>query len=90
MNQGHKPHSLECFPVIVESVGAVIHYTCNSPKQLVLERYGIISRGKSFGCGDNREVLQIPVLLYKKKGILLERDKSTLQINSERLLSTLH
>lgn len=47
---GHKPHSLEYFPLHVRSRGFLIHYTCNAPSFQVLKKYKIKSRGDEFGC----------------------------------------
>lgn len=47
---GHKPHSLEYFPIFINSENQIIHYTCNSPSDKVLDKNNIEKIGDSFGC----------------------------------------
>jgi len=91
MKKGHKPHLLECFPKYFPSRNSVIHYTCNAPKQNILDKNGIISKGKDFGCYDSREVLEIPVEVYLKAGYSKDsfNNKNVLQMNSEYIIKKL-
>ncbi|MDD4135874.1 MAG: hypothetical protein PHN66_02270 [Candidatus Shapirobacteria bacterium] len=51
-----------------ETDKGVIHYTCNSPKQDILDKLGILQIGDKFGI-DSKEVLLIPDELFGKMGI---------------------
>ena len=51
-----------------ETNQGIIHYTCNAPKQEVLDELGITLMGDKFGI-DPREVLLIPNQLFEKMGI---------------------
>lgn len=85
---GHTPHSLEDFPVFISSQNVIIHYTCNAPSQEVLDRNKIVCLGAAYGCVDPREVLQIPLELYQRKGFQ-GLDKPVLDINTETLMVSL-
>lgn len=89
--KGHTPHKLECFPRYFPSLDSVIHYTCNAPKQTVLDKNGIKSIGKDFGCYDAREVLKIPAKIYLKAGYSKDdfNNKEVLQMNSEYIMKRL-
>jgi len=89
MENGHKPHSLECFPYFVISKNSFIHYTCNPPSEEVLKKYGITQMGKSFGCLNESEVLEIPMEIYKKEGFRGVPKKEILTLNLERLVKNL-
>lgn len=65
--------------------GFIIHYTCNSPEQKVLDELGIITIGDRFGI-DPREVLLIPDEIFEKKGIK-EGNRGT--VEAENLLRQL-
>lgn len=59
-----------------ETNQGVVHYTCNSPKDEVLERFGIKAIGRKFVekglCGsdlDNNEVLLIPYSIFNEYGM---------------------
>ena len=84
---GHKLHSLECFPIFVD--GNIIHYTCNSPDDKILKKYGIKSIGKNFGCANPMEVLQIPEKVYLKAGFSEVDNSLILNLNLEKLMRTL-
>lgn len=86
---GHKPHSLEYFPIFSESLNSFVHYTCNSPSDEVLESNGISTLGQDFGCKDCREVLKIPLNLYLSKGFKKIKDKAVLNMNLEILMRDL-
>lgn len=79
-----KPHSLEYTFLLNDR--SVFHYTCNPPKQEILDEYEIQCVGKQAGCDDDREVLIIPSRVFEEKGIPLIEDKNVLKINSENLL----
>ena len=66
-----------------ETDQGVIHYTCNSPKQEVLDELGIITIGDRFGI-DPREVLLIPDKFFEEKGI-----KKVGTVEAENLLRQL-
>ncbi len=85
--EGHKPHKFECFPFFIKSKNVILHYTCNSPSLRILRKYGIKPVGTDFGCANEREVLEIPLVLYNKKGFYEVDDKNILQINLERLMT---
>jgi len=87
--EGHKPHSLEYFPVLIKSKRTIIHYTCNSPKEEILIKNGIKPIGKEFGCISNREVLEIPLNIYKSHGFEITSNKDILQINLENMMRNL-
>jgi len=87
--EGHKPHVLENFPVYIDSMNSFIHYTCNSPNAEVLKKYGIKLRGNEFGCKDSREVLEIPLNVYKNAGFVNSSNKDVLNINLEKLIRNL-
>lgn len=78
-----KPHSLEDIDYIEGD--RVFHYTCNAPKQKTLDRLSIESIGKKYGRKD-REVLVIPVRLYKQFGLKITNNKEDLRLTSEVLL----
>ena len=84
--KGHKPHKFECFPIFIRGKNAIVYYTCNAFKQRILDKYGVGCLGKSFGCADNREVLQIPKSVYDKAGFSELYDKNVLGINLEKLM----
>lgn len=87
--KGHIPHSLEkIFPKCYEEQGIIFHYTCNSPDYKILKKHDILPIGEKFGCKDNREVLQIPLNLYLKKGFR-GTNKENIIINCEALLKNL-
>ena len=89
MGNGHKPHSLDFFPVFISNGNYILHYTCNAPEQNVLDKYEIISVGKEYGCKDPREVLKIPLNVYKKKGFENILNKDVLKLNLEKLIRKL-
>lgn len=69
----------------VETDKGVVHYTCNSPNQEVLEEKGILTIGGKFNLKNgskiaDNEVLLIPKNLFEEAG----RDVST--IEAEALL----
>lgn len=69
----------------VETDKGVVHYTCNPPKDEVLEEMGILAIGGIFPAKDGKqveknEVLLIPTKLFEEAG----RDIST--IEAEALL----
>ena len=86
---GHKPHSLEYFPIFINSENQIVHYTCNSPSDKVLDKNNIKKMGCSFGCVNSNEVLKIPFGLYAKKGFLNISDKEVLILNLEKFLRDL-
>lgn len=87
--EGHTPHSLEKkFPKYYESLKAIVHYTCNAPKKEILQKHKIKPIGKDFGCIDERELLEIPLELYLKKGFR-GKEKNVLSINCEKLMRDL-
>lgn len=62
--KGHKPHSLEAVDEFFGDKRQFIrHYTCNSPPEKELSRFGILAQGGMFGCKDNTEVVMIPTKL---------------------------
>ena len=77
------PHSLEDIDYI--NGNKVFHYTCNSPKEKTLERLGIEAIGKKYS-RKNREVLVIPIKLYKQFGLEITDNKESLRLTSEILL----
>jgi len=87
--KGHKPHTLgKWLPLFVE--GHIIHYTCNAPKQEVLDKYRIKSVGDKWDCVNPREVLEIPFGLYEKRfGPANIVDEKVLIINLEKLMRDL-
>lgn len=85
--KGHKPHSLEIFPIVVDD--SIIHYTCNAPPQTILDKYKIESLGEKFHCADSREVLRVPFQLYLKAGFSLNHNKYVLKLNLEKLMREL-
>jgi len=87
--EGHSPHTLEVFPKYFSYGNFIIHYTCNSPDERVLEKYKIVPLGEEFGCVNNLEVLKIPEGLYNKKGFENLKDKNILTCNLEKLLKNL-
>lgn len=68
-----------------ETDKGVIHYTCNSPNDDVLEKLQILKLGSKFGIQSN-EVLLIPDELFEKKGIK-EGNRGT--VEAENLLRQL-
>ena len=86
---GHTPHKLECFPFYLSSSDSIIHYTCNSPSEKVLERYFIRQRGDEFECANKKEVLEIPFSIYKKFGFSEKINKDVLNINLEKIMRDL-
>jgi len=86
---GHNPHSLEYFPIFINSENQIIHYTCNSPSDKVLDKNNIEKIGDSFGCVNSNEVLKIPLGLHTKKGFLNISDKEILTLDLEKLLRDL-
>lgn len=89
MEKEHENHLLECFPYFVISKNSFIHYTCNPPSEEVLKRNGIVSMGKSFGCLNEMEVLEIPMKVYKKEGFRGVPKKEILTLNLEKLVKNL-
>ncbi len=87
--KGHKPHSLEYFPISIHSGNYFIHYTCNSPSDGVLDKHDIGKKGNDFGCINSNEVLKILFELYTKKGFSKTSNKEVLTINLEKLLRDL-
>ena len=75
------------------SARAVVHYTCNAPSQEVLDQQRILACGAVYSTPertlDAREVLQIPVRLYKQFGLSVDEDQVGLILNSEALLKRL-
>jgi len=63
-----------------ETDQGVIHYTCNSPKQEVLDKLEIVTMGDRFGI-DPREVLLIPDKLFEKMGIK-EGERKTVEVEN--------
>ena len=89
MEKGQKHHSLECFPYFVSSKKSFIHYTCNSPSIEILNKYEINPIGKSFGCLNETEVLEIPLEVYKSQGFRGIPKKEVLTLNLEKLIRNL-
>ncbi len=52
----------------LETDKGVLHYTCNSPKEEILNEKGILPLGRFFNIGAN-EVLLIPYKYFEEKGI---------------------
>ena len=86
---GHIPHSLEFLPYLSRRNNVLMHYTCNAPSEAVLTKNGILAVGDQFGCANPREVLIIPLKLYKNKGFLEVDDRTALAINLENLMPSL-
>ena len=86
---GHTPHVLEHFPVFVESRDSIIHYSCNAPSKIILDKYNIKQLGENFGCFNTREVLEIPLKVYQKAVFFETKDKDVLQLNLEKLMRDL-
>ena len=84
----HKPHLFEGFPFHIGSEEKIIHYTCNAPKEDVLNKNNILPIGEKFN-SDNREILEIPLSIYNKHGFSEINDKNILKINSELLMRKL-
>jgi len=68
-----------------ETDQGVIHYTCNSPKQEVLDELGIVTMGDRFGI-DAKEVLLIPDELFEELGI---KEGNRRTVEAENLLRKL-
>lgn len=81
--KGQKPHSLEYTAALASGV---FHYTCNSPKKEILDKYGIKCIGKDLGCSDDTEVLIIPYEAFQKENIPISKDSNLLKIAAENLL----
>jgi hypothetical protein len=75
------PHSLEHTTIIDDYV---FHYTCNPPSKSILDKYKIQQIGGDYGCRDPREVLMIPINVYKKFNIPVS--PADIKITSEQLL----
>jgi len=87
-NKGHVPHSIErTLPLVLQE--GVVHYTCNAPTQERLDKYGIQSLGHKFGCASPREVVVIPLPVYREFGLQLTEDKSGIVLLSETLMREL-
>lgn len=84
----HKPHLFEGLPHYFESLGMILHYTCNSPSCSYLEKEGLIARGKDFD-SDPTEIVEIPIAYYNKKGYSETLDKNILKINCEKIMRNL-
>jgi len=82
---GHKPHSLENINILDKTAEEIILYTCSAPKERILKRYGIRPIGDQFGCADPREVLRIPLKIFKRGGYDFSDSLSRI-INTERFL----
>lgn len=80
-------HQLE-YTKVLPSGNAVFHYTCNSPNQEVLNKYGIEAIGVDLNCNP-REVLIIPIAVFEKEGIPIPRDEDALKIRAENLIRRL-
>ncbi len=87
--EGHKPHSLEYMPILINSGNYFLHYTCNSSSDEVLGKNNIEKEGDSFNCANSNEVLKIPIELYTKKGFSNLSNKEILTLNLEKLLRDL-
>jgi hypothetical protein len=83
---GRDIHALEgCTRIMGDKV---LHYTCNSPKQGILNKKGIEAVGEEYGVGNN-EMLVIPLNLYGQFGISPSRDRQVLIMQTESLLTKL-
>ena len=82
-----EPHQLE-YTRLLPSIGAVFHYTCNSPDQETLDKYGISAIGADLNCNP-REVLIIPITIFEKEGIPIPRNENALKIRAENLMRRL-
>ena len=87
--EGHNPHSLEYLPIFIHSESQILHYTCNSPSDRVLDKNNIKKVGDSFNCVNSNEVLKLPFGLYTKKGFTNISNKEILTLNLEKLLRDL-
>jgi len=89
----HIPHNLENITHINNKTNTVIHYTCNAPNQMILDKYDIKSIGEQYNTPKRkvgpREVLEIPIRVYDEFEIPLSDNTSLLIISSERLLRDL-
>ena len=94
--KGHKPHSIEISSFFCRSTNEFIHYTCNSPCEKVLEKYGIIPIGAEFRCKNTVELLRIPFSVYRKFGFgdspedIQALERESLTMNLESLMSKLN
>jgi len=78
------PHNLEDIDYIEGN--NVFHYTCNAPKEYTLKRLGILTAGEKYGA-HTKEILIIPIRLYKQFGFQITNNKIQLRIVSEQLLA---
>ncbi len=80
-----KPHSLE-HTVLDEKLKLVFHYTCNPPEIDILNKLNIGTFGGLYGCEDPREVLAIPLDVYKQYNKQICKDSDVLSLQTEYLL----
>ncbi|MCX8194243.1 MAG: hypothetical protein N3G19_02680 [Candidatus Pacearchaeota archaeon] len=63
----------------------ILHYSCNAPKEEILDHYKIIPVGEQYG-RQSREMLLIPKKLLEKKGYSLKGDQLSISSSCEHLL----